>query len=779
MNEIIKILTGSDLISLEGFLILYFTVLGILVTLIAISSSLTKEVRQDLFFKYYINSEFLIPFFIFYIVSFLIGFTGYIVNFGYLNLFLIISVPLLFVWLLGIIRLFVKRINREWLYKQLFKRFKSDFKKETKRIEEKNEPHTKTQLIPLDDFLKNLTYIETTSSDFIEEIEFIKGAGRVALNTNNWYVFDQFFEQLKKIENSRFFSKLRSSLFYSMRQDYFNDLRIVINIQTNYTGLVIHSFSKTREFDESLNIDGHRIKNFFDVLYVYTYKKTRDNEWIKDCEALVVNTINKMFNLCSLIIYFDIYPKAKKIYLDGQLSSMVNVLEYFNPVSGQNFLENYNYLKYKKNLSKNEKNSLELADKKIKIIEDLKKLLWDSVSKLFYSILYEIDIGGLQKDFFEIALKIFEREDFKKQYYEYNVSRYLNFLNYNRFQGGAQSVAPFNFIRYKLLLSLHKYMQTDYLDIARYSDEHFSEHKVSKFRNQVDRLDSDFVGKYFDIDNEKLTEFKKKVKKEIDNRVKNLEKNKKQYIAKRPLKKEFVNQFKSDCKEYWNKKQEFLKRFLKYEEIGGGRKVKNFFGQYFPFDKDFFLDSVDKTVSLYRSSGKDFGKIQVDRKRKKILSKIDEMFDENLDEEIIVKDLYADLKKEIKENKEYVLFYNGDLWRKIIRIPGIKSEREGITYSLEINNSKIYLCVENIEHSLLFKKGSFILEQFKEGYKDRKEPFVVEVEEFKDKKEIQNLIKSNDKFKTEEDVKQKVKIRIAEKFEIKRNKGASFVRLKV
>ena len=289
-----------------------------------------------------------------------------------------------------------------------------------------------------------------------------------------------------------------------------------------------------------------------------------------------------------------------------------------------------------------------------------------------------------------------------------------------------------------------------------------------------------------------MSEFKEKVKEEVNNKVDILGKNKKRYIATTRLKEEFVNKFKSDCKEYWNKNQEFLKRLLKYSEKKDGRKIKNFFGQYTPFDKDLFLDPFDKTVSLDTDSGKWLGRDQVRTKRKAILSKIEGMFDETLDnpdKEIIVKDLYADLKKEILKKKEYFLFYNQDirdkifedvrLYKETYKSQYIETNEGWPTYLIEINDSKIYLCYANIENSLLFKKGSFILEQFKEGYENEKGPLVVQIEEIKDKKEIEDIKKRNEKFKTDEDVQQMVKLRIAEKFNIKRNSKSSFVRLKV
>ena len=47
---------AKELFSLQDYLFLHFTILGIAVTLIAITTSLTKEVRQDLIWEYYLKS---------------------------------------------------------------------------------------------------------------------------------------------------------------------------------------------------------------------------------------------------------------------------------------------------------------------------------------------------------------------------------------------------------------------------------------------------------------------------------------------------------------------------------------------------------------------------------------------------------------------------------------------------------------------------------------------------------------------------------------------------
>jgi len=145
-----------------------------------------------------------------------------------------------------------------------------------------------------------------------------------------------------------------------------------------------------------------------------------------------------------------------------------------------------------------------------------------------------------------------------------------------------------------------------------------------------------------------------------------------------------------------------------------------------------------------------------------------------------IKDLYSDLQNIIKEeNEEYCLFYDTtDI--EIYDIPDLIWNHDGYEEAiLTINNSKIhfYPILSNI--NLLFKKNSFILKQYKQGYDKIDKPLVIEIKEISDDKEIEKILKKNPKFKTPEDVKQNVTIRIAEKFEVERKEDTELIRLTV
>ena len=157
---------------------------------------------------------------------------------------------------------------------------------------------------------------------------------------------------------------------------------------------------------------------------------------------------------------------------------------------------------------------------------------------------------------------------------------------------------------------------------------------------------------------------------------------------------------------------------------------------------------------------------------------MNKLFDKKKDKEIIIKEIYSDLAKEIQPNKEYYLFYGSDL--EIYSIPNLNWSRQGIeTANLNLNNSIIHLCHSYNPENLLFEKGAFILEQYKQGYEKINEPLVVQIEQIDKAEEIKDILEKNKNYKSEEDVKQLVKIRIAEKFNVKRTKEAKLIRLKI
>lgn len=755
----------------QDYLIVYFTILGILVTLISITSSLTREVRQDLIVKYFLRGKLVAYYSLYLLITFAITSLLYFFDYVYLNILVFLLFIVTFFYSFIFVALYILGLDRKRFYSKLFEEFKKEVKsKKGIRKDSTKLNYSKTQFESLDSLIKNLSYVEKNNQDFIEEVKLIKGIMKYCISNDKLSILIDFFNKdVARIKDSSFFENIISVL-YELKFESHTNLKLMRIYQDFLYNLTERTFYQTKKFDARLNTSGLYIKEFLDIRYIDEFKQSNDLSWINLFSTLISNTITRLYELNKLIIGLDLENKTKKRYLLTQLGELNKVLEHYMHLHKTDFLKNY----YDKDVDDSKK---ELADHKLSIVKKQQEYVKEKQSELFYLLLYNIDREELTKDFFEMALKIYNLKDFDKKYYRYERFDKLDWLNYDWFSGGVQSIAPFNFNRYRLLISFYKFLDTGEIDIKKFENENFTNISYS-FEKELDNVSEKFISKYYDYDKKKFSQFKKKILKEIKEKKESLKRNKQDYIIKKPLKKEHVDKFIFDCKEAWQKNQNELSEFVEINEIKGGNKVKSFFGQYSLFDKEWFLDSFDKNVSLSRDSGKDFGRSQGNSKLRQVLDIINRSFDNKKDKEIIIKDIYSDLTKLIQPNKDYFLFYGSDF--KIYDLPNLNWSRQGIeTASLEINNSIIHFCYSHNPNNLLFEKNAFVLKQYKQGYETINEPLVIQIEPIDDMKEIKTILDKNKKFKSKDEIKQMVKIRIAEKFEIERNKNIKIIRLKI
>lgn len=595
-----------------------------------------------------------------------------------------------------------------------------------------------------------------------------------------YYSFEEYFKKTalnKNAIDTDEILRIEITNLYEQKELFFKSPAIVSKLQDKLTILLVNGFRKINYFSSRLNTSGLYIKEFLDIRYLDDFKKSIDKNWVQEYDYLITNTINNCFLLCKSIIELDLKERElKRRYLFEQLGNLNTTLGHYDYFTETDLLDNYYGLKFKSQRTPLENQQLELADEKLDIIKKQKEYLKEKQLELFYLILYNIDRGELTKDFFDVALKIFNLENFDKQYYKYERFDKLDWLNYDRFTGGAQVIAPFHFNKYRLVISFYNYLNTGNIDIKKFEKENFTDY-ISSFEKELDNIKEEFISKYFDDINKKFAQFKAQALKEIKEKKESLERDKRNYIIRTSLKEKYVNEFIKECKEAWEANQKNLSKFMLLKQVEGGNKIENFFGQYTLFNKEWFLDSFDKNIALSRNSGKMLGHEQVNSKIKQVLNLINKLFDEQKDEDIVVKDIYSDLAKEIQSNKEYYLFYSSEF--DIHKIPNLDWNRQGMeTAILSINNSKIHLCYSFNPEILLFEKDSFILKQYEQGYENIDGPLVVQIEILDKEDEIKQILKSDKNFKSEEDVKQMVKIRIAEKFEVERNENAKLIRIK-
>lgn len=246
------------------------------------------------------------------------------------------------------------------------------------------------------------------------------------------------------------------------------------------------------------------------------------------------------------------------------------------------------------------------------------------------------------------------------------------------------------------------------------------------------------------------------------------------YITDAPLNSEYVDQFNKLCRQSWGQGQTKFKTFLDFDNSNVIEKDLSF-GSFQLFYKDYFITPPDMKIGYDRSSGRLFGEDQYEGKLKYILEKINGLYCPSLDKTINVEKLLDNIEK----NGEYYLFYNSKIFNELINFPNIewisRSEDNDAIGVIKIVDSKIYLWPFQSDYNLLISKGEFILHQSKKGFKDFDEELYVSVD-LLEKTDIDNLNKDKDE-KDKKTFDDKVKIRVAEKFEITRHNKKGFYRV--
>ncbi|MCF7910545.1 hypothetical protein K9L16_02630 [Candidatus Pacearchaeota archaeon] len=618
--------------------------------------------------------------------------------------------------------------------------------------------HSVTDYDSLESFMKNVYYVE--GSDFKEEAVTIGEILDILISKEKFQDIREFF--IMDILNVGNKNKLKNliSVLYILKNKYFNKLDVVLLLQDLLSKLLISELSKNIEFSDKLNLGGLNIKSFLDIRYKEEFEKTGNKDWIEQYRALMDNTLNSLSEICKFIILdTKINQNFKKRYLESYLEELNRSLEHLETLIKYDFLGNEEIKEIKSNL-----------------IMEKKKLLQEIKLNMLFLILYKIDQEKLQKDFFEVAYKLYSSGNLVSELNNpLNPLKFheLEWLMYDQFKGGAQTIPWFNYNRYRLLILFYNYLQNNKKEtgIKNLSKEDFMG-SIFDLEKELNNIEESFFDKYFSFNKKDLTEFKKISLKEVKKRKKEVANLEEDYIKNSDLEEKYVEQFKQDCYEIWKKKQEELSNIFEIKKINKDNKDILFFVQNKLFPKEWFLEPFNPQVGMSRDRGKDFGRDQAESKYRKVLEDLNSEFNKSLgDKEIKINDLYNDLVKNIGDGKEYYLFYTG---REIYDIPNMEWERGRISVAkLKIKNSIIHFCYSRIKEVLLLEKDCFVLKQ----HLIKGEELSVEVSKDFTKKEKKQILETSKNIGSEEEIKKYVKIKVLEKFEIERKRGCKIKRL--
>lgn len=737
----------------QEWLFLHFTVLGIFVTLFAISTVLTKEVRQDLIKDYYLSSGIVIRYIILLVLSFIISALAYRYKWPFQGVIAFCLLIAVFLYSICLIFSFLYRLNRNWLYSKMVKNFKKEVKCIGEQKSNAESSHTKTEIKALNDFLKNLSYVQTSSNDFTEEMETIK---QFVKNTpqeefvNIWSPQPAQFP-FQSIENTKLLYELLRT-FYDLKNQESKNLELTLRYQNVAYFLCEKLLWQIRAFDDRIRESWRLLRDFLNNDNIKTFKETTDEACLENYDRLIGQTISLFCLICKTVRELNLDDGNKKLCFEELINNLNNVSRLCNE---------YGY---------------NAQSRQFEIITKQKKEIREKLSELFYSILSGIEQDELSQSFFKTAFYIYRETDFRKKFYDESFGD-LVICGDNRHY--SRKTHFYN--KYRLLILLYEYIRKDLVPlepsgISDLSEKDFSENSES-LKESIELLNKKFIDKYFDIEENSLNEFKQNFEKEHSNEVSRCEILERNYYRDATVDEKYKNKFKTQYEEKWKEYQKEFSSFLATTEENEEKTIEPFKRDW-PAKKRLFVNPysggdlpcyiVEKTVKRYAKESSEY-------KFYGILEKIDKLFNVERDTELIVKNLALALGSyiRIERDKKYFLFT--DKKEEILNIPNLEWRRDWLVEAkLSLNGSEIFICHSNYPVTLLLEKDKFILKQYYSNIQD-KEFVDVTISELVDLGK-ENLL-NNGKNSTAENLAESVKISLSEYFKIERKDEAKLIRL--
>ncbi|MFP4402602.1 MAG: hypothetical protein ACLFPL_05225 [Candidatus Nanoarchaeia archaeon] len=693
-------------------------------------------------------------------------------------------------------------LDRKYFYKKLLIKARNDNEIVASSCHKIDLPEN------LNDFVDNFFYIKDNQQELIMETEFLFKFIQIYLDLDLGYNYldSLFFSNDKvglifkfenlnqKISSHDYYRRLVTEFFYDLRIKYRENLEKILQIESYFdrTLTIFLESSNSYSFTiSSFSLNSQEIMTLIDHENSFVLENEDKNKVLL-FSRLLNQKINQIKENCMLILSLDIEERYKKKYLENNMSSLYqlfNPFTYFNSEFNSFHGDNNAFLnlKNKKNKTESDKKILEIVELKQKIIDKAKQNLEFAKLELMYKILLQIDEQELSNMFFETSLKIKNSPIERNLYYkniDFDFDRRFLFdkLDFTHFSSAFGGINSINYIKYKLIFECDNFIKGLDLEFEKYSKEEFMEPNDKKIGNNIKELNFGTVQRFLpSLTKSKFSSFKKKAKSEVKRLIEKYKQDETNYICEARIDES------SKTKETQEKVKNGIEDFnLFLASIFELRKKSNksindksLFGINKLEKKDWFLEKTyNQNISLGTVMvGENLTKDYIQGKFDYIHNSLIKQLNSN-EEEFIVQNLYTDLKNTlIKRGKEYILFLNRDF--NTYDFPLLERHNKFRFYlgEIEINSSKVHIFDKyHLEKSLLIEKSEFEIIQYNNVIENNDGLFVkiTNLEE----NEIQDIINSgSNTLNTREEVETHVKIRILEKFEVKRRNKSKIITL--
>lgn len=449
------------------FVIFYISLLGLLVTLFAISTSLSKDLKYSLIKKYIFNSSFLIYYFSSFLLFFVLGVVSYMFENSFFLYFQ--NIVVVFMFLLTscfIIIFFWKNLDKNVLYEKLRKKILS-LKDKAKRVE------------ILRDILSNLEFVKNERNYLPrEEFEFLKDIVK-----KEYDILDE-----KRNLDVEFLDKLlNNEQFLDIFQNYFENLNLNILFKNNNLFLLPK-------------------KQFF--LCMFFLSRIRNIKIYEDEFNSIGYFLLKPLCRIEFISYCQNSVYYAECYLDNAHKYLDNIFIVLEQLQTINFNEK-DKIKYLENIFADLTRfliSLEENFEGYSNVNKLREKIYDFYVYYYYLICYKVETGYFTSDFYSLMYNVLSStpnlesyflKDNKPQQPQNRMG--LRQLGYNKLGGKVQDLIEIDYDKYYLLYIYGKFIEKKIL-ISNVIEVDFN------------IFTREFVSKFYNFSNDNITRFYKSFK---------------------------------------------------------------------------------------------------------------------------------------------------------------------------------------------------------------------------------------------------------------------------
>lgn len=578
-------------------------------------------------------------------------------------------------------------------------------------------------------------------------------------------------EYSEKNQTSDILIRSTISLIYSIDKYIFDDPDLIKTTQNFLNRLLGYHYEHIIYYSKTYATSGLYLRDFIRGEFRDKFEKETNISNIDKYGQVILNTVNVCQGIINnTITFFFKNPQSNERYLKNQLHDMISILEFYHS-------DTDHYDRYYFKLDEADKRK-KIIDKKCEIIRNASGYLKINITDTAFHMIYLVENNKLPHSLNGLIFNLMRYGDI------YGYTDPSPFWNRSEklYPSGGFS-AP-NFPKERYILTYLFYLKLNKIQDPPLEWKFDKLNTAQELKNATKDLKYEEINFWIKLTKNKFRKIKIELIHKFDEAIRLCRKDKLKVIINAKPDDDLISTFKNSVHKYW-KENAIVRKLFEISENYENKQTRkpklypdNYFGFYFLFEKSYFIK--DPPVPWARTLESDYGISLAKNENEKIVKNIISTKELPILKDNLEISLNTIINK-FKTKKDLVIFIDpklendfsslkniipNDRLNKTIKPPEdhylcINFYRyNGIElpiYSLNNINALLVLDIKNIGKLVQYN-----------AFKDTKEGIYIDVAELEEK-DIDKIPKLS-----KGELKTKLKIRIAEKFNVEDIKTEAF-----